>query len=221
MNEIVIILVLAVGLAVGVLATLLIDGRIWGQHLVTAVAENRRLQSKLRAAASRLSAAQTQITRLNKDLVQTTRQIEQLNQLSQSQKQSLAAAAAEKETIYSQFHALNEQLEKLRSEHQLTCRRLAVAAVELKHLQQDLDKTHDPSQQLVALQADKRILEAKVSDVEAKLEAAQRQLNAVGLKGKSQIEIVRGIGPTYARRLHEAGVHDLADLAQLTAGRVG
>jgi polyhydroxyalkanoate synthase len=46
------------------------------------------------------------------------------------------------------------------------------------------------------------------------------QLNAAGLKGKKQVEIVRGIGPTYARRLHEAGVHSLNDLAELTAERV-
>ena len=56
---------------------------------------------------------------------------------------------------------------------------------------------------------------------EARLEAARHQLNAAGLKGKSQIEIVRGIGPTYARRLHEAGIRDLSDLAEQTAERVG
>ncbi|MCP4422885.1 MAG: helix-hairpin-helix domain-containing protein, partial [Chloroflexi bacterium] len=47
------------------------------------------------------------------------------------------------------------------------------------------------------------------------------QLNAVGLKGKKQVEIVRGIGPAYARRLHEAGIHDLTHLAAQTAARVG
>ena len=221
MNELVNYLILAVGLAVGILATLVIDGRILGRHLTAAAAENRRLQSKLRAASNRLTAAQTRIVSLTHNLEETTSQIKELTRLSQSQQQELTAVTAEKETVYAQFHTLNEQLEKLRGEHQLTCRRLAVAAVELKHLQQDLDRTQDQSQQLIALQANKQILEAQVSDVKAKLDAAQHQLNAAGLKGKSQIEIVRGIGPTYARRLHEAGVHNLADLAQQTADLVG
>jgi len=221
MNELVDFLLLAVGLAVGILIALLIDGRILGQQLTAAANENRRLQSKRRAVASRLAAAQTQVARLTQDLQETTAQIEKLTQTSQTQARELTAVTAAKEVVYAQFHTLSDQLEKLRDEHQLTCRRLAVAAVELKHLQQDLDKTQEQSQQLIALQAEKQMLEARISDAKARLEAAQHQRNAAGLKGKSQIEIVRGIGPTYARRLHEAGVYNLTDLSRLTADRVG
>ncbi|MCP4423828.1 MAG: hypothetical protein GY803_04985, partial [Chloroflexi bacterium] len=220
MNDLMAALVLAIGLAAGVLLTLLIDGRILGERLETAAAQNRKLQQKTTATASRLAAAQSQISGLTQDLDKTTRQIEALTAQTQSQQQEIAAATAEKETVYAQFHELRAQLDKLRDEHQLACRRLAITAVELKYMRRDLDKAEDQSQRLIQLQTDKQLLEAKANDLHARLDAAQLQLNAVGLKGKKQVEIVRGIGPAYARRLHEAGIHDLTHLAAQTAARV-
>ena len=213
-------LLVAMGLAVGVLVTLIIDGRFWSKQVATAVAENRQLQQKVRSLTSRLAAAQTQVERLNDDLDETSRQIEALTNLSQTQREEIAAATAAKETITEQFHQLTAQLEKLRQEHDHACRRVAVADVELTHLRQDLAAAQDQSQQLVSLQADKQVLQSTMDEIQDRFAAAQHQLNAAGLKGKSQIEIVRGIGPTYARRLHEAGIDNLADLAEQTAERV-
>ncbi|MCB9443505.1 MAG: helix-hairpin-helix domain-containing protein, partial [Ardenticatenaceae bacterium] len=84
-----------------------------------------------------------------------------------------------------------------------------------------LAAAQDQTSQMVHLQADKQVLQSKMDEIQDRFAAAQHQLNAAGLKGKSQIEIVRGIGPTYARRLHEAGIRSLADLAEQTAERVG
>jgi predicted flap endonuclease-1-like 5' DNA nuclease len=214
-------LLVAVGLAVGVLVTLLVDGRFWGQQVSTAVNENRRLQQKVRSLTSRLAVAQAQVEQLTHDLDETTRQIAALTTLSQSQREEIAAATAAKETISEQFQRLTGQLENLREEHQQACRRVAVADVELTHLRQDLAAAQDQTQQLVRLQADKQVLQSRMDELQARFKSAQHQLNAAGLKGKSQVEIVRGIGPTYARRLHEAGVHSLADLAEQTAERIG
>ncbi len=221
MEDVVMALLLAVGLAAGVLLTLLIDGRILGQQVTAANTENRRLQQKIQAVNGRLTAAQAQIHNLNHDLDITAQQIEQLTAMSQSQRQELAAVGQERETAVAQTQELQRQLDILRDEHQLACRRLATAAVEIKYMRRDLAKADDQSQHLIQLQTGKQLLEARTNDLQARLDAAQLQLNAAGLKGKSQIEIVRGIGPTYARRLHEAGIHDLTDLAAQTAERVG
>lgn len=221
MENLVVFLFLAVGLAAGVLLTLIIDGRILGQQLAEAVTENRRLQQKIRSLSSRLAAAQTQVEQFSRDLAELSHQIGALTELSQAQREEIAAATAVKETISEQYHQLTDRLESLRSEHEQACRRVAVADVELAHLRQDLAAAQDQTQQLVRLQADKQLLQSKIDDMRARFESAQHQLNAAGLKGKSQIEIVRGIGPTYARRLHEAGIHNLAELAGQTAERVG
>jgi predicted flap endonuclease-1-like 5' DNA nuclease len=221
MNWVLWALLVAVGLAVGVLVTLVVDGRFWEQQVSTAVAENRRLQQKVRSLTSRLAVTQTQVEQLTRDLDETTNQIGALTELSQTQREEIAAATAAKETITEQFHQLTGQLEKLRDEHNQACRRLAVTDVEIAHLRQDVAAAEDQTQQLIRLQADKQVLQSRMDELAARFAAAQQQLNAAGLKGKSQIEIVRGIGPTYARRLHEAGVRSLADLAEQTAERVG
>ena len=83
MENLVISLLLVVGLALGVLVTLIIDGRFWSKQVATAVTENRQLQQKVRSLASRLAAAQTQVKRLGDDLDETSRQIEALTNLSQ------------------------------------------------------------------------------------------------------------------------------------------
>lgn len=220
MNWLLWALLVAVGLAVGVLVTLVVDGRFWGQQVSTAVAENRRLQQKVRSLTGRLAAAQTQIKQLNRDLDATTHQISALTELSQTQREKITAATAAKETITEQFHQLTGQLEKLREEHNQACRQLAVTDVEMTHLRQDLAAAEDQTQQLVRLQADKQVLQSRMDELAARFAAAQQQLNAAGLKGRNQIEIVRGIGPTYARRLHEAGIQNLADLAGQTPERV-
>lgn len=221
MEDVVMALLLAVGLAVGVLLTLLIDGRVLGQQLMTATTENQRLHQKLQAANGRLTVAKAQIQNLSHDLDSTTRQIEHLTIMSQSQRDELVAVGQEKETAVNRIQELHNQLNTLRDEHQTACRRLAIAAVELKYMRRDLDKAADHSQRLIQLQTDKQLLEAKTTDLSARLDAAQIQLNAAGLKGIKQVEIVRGIGPAYARRLHEAGIHNLTDLAAQTAERVG
>lgn len=214
-------MLVAVGLAAGVLVTLLVDGRYWGQQVATAVTENRRLQQKVLSLTGRLAAAKTQAEQLSHDLDETTNQIKALTERSQRQREEIAAATAAKETINEQYQQLTNRLDLLREEHSQACRRLAAADVELTHLRQDLTTAQDQSAQLIRLQADKQVLQSRLDDLQARFKSAQHQLNAAGLKGKSQVEIVRGIGPTYARRLHQAGIHSLADLAGQTVERVG
>jgi predicted flap endonuclease-1-like 5' DNA nuclease len=55
--------------------------------------------------------------------------------------------------------------------------------------------------------------ELQVSQLQEKLVNLQSQL---AMKGNQQLQIIRGIGPTYAKRLHEMGIHTFADLAQQT-----
>lgn len=221
MENLIFLLLLAIGLGLGVLVTLIVDGRILGQQLQTAVTENRRLQQKANSLTGRLAATKTQVEQLGHDLDETINQIKALTTLTQTQHGEIAAVTAVKETITEQFHQLTNQLDQLREEHNQACRRVAVSDVELTHLRQDLAAAQDQSAQLIRLQADKLLLQSRMDELQARFKSAQHQLNAAGLKGKSQVEIVRGIGPTYARRLHEAGIHSLADLAEETVERVG
>jgi predicted flap endonuclease-1-like 5' DNA nuclease len=220
MNWLLWVLLVAVGLAVGVLVTLIVDGRYLGGQLATAVAENHRLQQKVRSLTSRLAAAKTRVEQLGQDLDETTEQIEDLTQLSQSQQEDLTAVTTAKESLTEKIDQLTGQLEELRTEHEQASRRLAAADVELNHLREDLAAAEDKTAQLVSLEADKQVLQSRLDELQTRFKSAQRQLKSAGLKGKNQIEIVRGIGPTYASRLHEAGIHSLADLAEQSVERV-
>jgi predicted flap endonuclease-1-like 5' DNA nuclease len=213
-------LLVVVGLAVGVLVTLVVDGRFWGQQVSTAVNENHRLQQKVRSLTSRLAAAQTRVEQLGQDLDETANQIEALTQLSQSQREEITAVTTAKESLAEKFDQLTSQLEELRTEHEQANRRLAAADVELAHLREDLAAAEDKTAQLVNLEADKQVLQSRLDELQTRFKSAQHQLKFAGLKGKNQIEIVRGIGPTYASRLHEAGIHSLADLAEQSVERV-
>jgi predicted flap endonuclease-1-like 5' DNA nuclease len=220
MNWLLWVLLVAVGLAVGVLVTLIVDGRHLGEQLATAVDENRKLQQKVRSLTSRLAAAKSRVEQLGQDLDETAEQIEALTQLSQSQREELTAVTTAKESLTEKFDQLTSQLEGLRTEHEQASRRLAAADVELNHLREDLAAAEDKTAQLVSLEADKQVLQSRLDELQTRFESAQHQLKFAGLKGKNQVEIVRGIGPTYAGRLHEAGIHSLADLAEQTVERV-
>jgi predicted flap endonuclease-1-like 5' DNA nuclease len=56
--------------------------------------------------------------------------------------------------------------------------------------------------------------EAEIRNLNARLKEAKNQLVFLRLEGKQDLTLVRGIGPAYARRLHEANIKTLTDLAQ-------
>ena len=59
--------------------------------------------------------------------------------------------------------------------------------------------------------------ETHINQLQEKLSGLQNQL---ATSGNQQLQIIRGIGPTYARRLHEMGIHTFADVAKQTPERL-
>lgn len=58
-----------------------------------------------------------------------------------------------------------------------------------------------------------------IETVEKMAAAAREAAGAVQPEQQDSLETIQGIGPTYARRLNEAGIYTFADLAQLTPER--
>lgn len=239
------ILAVAVGIAAGVLATLVIDGRIWGKLVQKAWSDVHQFQKRLREMTSHLTASATQVHNLSNEVYSLTKRVEDVSADNQTHRHDLATAVAKKEVYATQYGRLTGQLDKLRAEHQVSQRRLMVAAVELKRLRQNHPQLLEPAQatqkadepmakavdepaaEKADEKADGKIGEAQTSGLQAELHEFQRARKAakttkpkvesqIDPETESQVEAVNGIGPTYARRLHESGIHSLADLAQQT-----
>ena len=84
-------------------------------------------------------------------------------------------------------------------------------------LQQELQQANAMQQQLVAAEEKLQAANAHVQKLQDTMEDVQTKMN---YSGKSELQLIRGIGPTYARRLNEFGIHSFADLADCNPEQV-
>ncbi|MCI0393627.1 MAG: helix-hairpin-helix domain-containing protein [Chloroflexi bacterium] len=245
------VLAFVVGLLAGIFLAMVIDGYTMGRRVQTAVSEKNLVQNKvqrlmmeLRDLEIKLAARQMMVQSLSQELVEKTRQVGQ--------------QSAEKQELQLNLNRVGNELEASQAENQQLCQRLAVADVEMKHRQQELEAAQKWLERADRLQSEKEALLARVNQAETQaadlngllrqltethslrqqLLAAEEKLKTAGVEtnslqtkvinlqkqldytGKNRLEIIRGIGPAYARRLNEAGVDTLADLAQMTPDQV-
>lgn len=203
-----------------------------------------------------LAAANQEIARLNHDLNLVNEHLDDLRSTVQSLQAELATAERENLLHQQTIERYESRLETVRLENQDICQRLAVADVEIRNLQKDLQtaaeweaKAAGVQNEKEAIQAQLTAAETEIGDVKSKLDGALQQVtetqylrkrlltadqnmkaahtqievlqgklaavqNTLSYTGKNQLQIIRGIGPAYARRLNEAGVSSLNDLAK-------
>ncbi len=67
-------------------------------------------------------------------------------------------------------------------------------------------------------------MQSRLQESEKQRETLQEKMTAVqhtlDYTGKNQLQLIQGIGPAYARRLNEAGILTLEDLAQCTPEQI-
>lgn len=181
-------LLAAVGLLAGALVVLIWDGRIW-QNLIRAHEQQRQRWQ----------------TRLN----ETERQLAQLHRQRHKLEQELAAAKQELTAVQSQKNRTSQELSHAQS-------RIQDMEAQLAGVLRQLGETQQLRQRLAEAEARIKESEPIKSQLAARLAAAQHQLKFTSKQGKKELQVIRGIGPTYARKLEEAGIVQLTDLAEQT-----
>ena len=116
---------------------------------------------------------------------------------------ALVALEAEKDTAVNQL----EQAELTSAEQSAKIAALSQQLGQVKLVQQQLTVTEE---KLQTADAHLQKLQTKMEDVQTKM----------SYSGKNQLQLIRGIGPTYARRLNEFGIQTLADLAECDEDQV-
>ena len=188
-----------------------------GEQIEQATAENQALQRQVEAAGTEISTLQGNLSRLDG-------YVQQLESQSQSLRQELKAASDDKHTLSQNLARLGNELDELRQENQALTHRLQAAEsrseelkAQVQSLLRQLGETQSLHKQLVAAEDNLRAAVAQVHTLQSKLSTVRQVLDYTG---KNQLQLIRGIGPAYARRLNEAGIHTLNDLARQSPERL-
>ncbi|MBE7530809.1 MAG: hypothetical protein HND44_19535 [Chloroflexi bacterium] len=211
------------------------------QQLDTAVAEIGQLQTRLRQTSDQLEDLQERARALQDKLLTTTAEKNLLqenngrleNQLdtahTENQQACQRVAVMEVELIHlrddlAAAQRWQEQVATLKTENEALVGQLNRAEIHINELQAQVAAA---AHQLT----DAQILGKKLVEMQARLQEAEKQTQTLQEKmtavqhtfdytGKNQLQLIRGIGPAYARRLNEAGVLTLEDLAKCAPEQV-
>lgn len=241
MDNLTIFLTLLVGGVVGVLLAVLVDTWYVRRWHSAVSAGREQLTERLRErtvalgrAEARLVEAETQLEALRQEKSSLLRRVENLDEqldAAKTEKQSLQqqTAVAEVEMKHVQADLAEAQegiarLETLEADKQALTLQLAVAEKRQESLQSEIARLTEQAAEANALreslkQAESRLQasESRLQKLGGALDHAQTQIKHTG---KDQLLIINGIGPTYARRLKDAGIVTVADLARQTPERL-
>lgn len=216
------------------------------------------LQEQVQQLQVLVQASQTQLQELEQKQAYTQQQLENTEERLEASEKEQQTAVAQNSLLQENVAHYQAQLDEIRNKNQALCQRIAVADVELRHLQQDLTEAQTWQYQAQTIKQENSTLvgqlnkmELQLHQLQADLEAAHQQANeaafvykklneaeaklvltekraqqlqekfssmqhAFDYTGKNQLQLIRGIGPAYARRLNESGINDLEDLADCT-----
>lgn len=182
------------------------EKRDWETRLETAVAENDNLRRRVEYLEEQLEVIRAE----KQDLLQRTAVAEvEMKHLqadfaeAQQDLAGIEALARDKQALITQLAAAEKGQEVLRGE----VARLVEQLADTLALRDSLNR------------AESRLetAEAQVQTMAGALDHAQTQIKHTG---KDQLLIINGIGPAFARRLKDAGIVTLADLARQTPERL-
>ncbi|MEM7333234.1 MAG: helix-hairpin-helix domain-containing protein [Chloroflexota bacterium] len=165
--------------------TAVADNEELGEDLTLLQDEITTLQTENQAAYQEIAANETQIQHL-------TDQVAKLEPLAQKAIQF----DAEKAALVEQIEKAEVRVSELKAMVSTMMGKLSVS--------DDAQKKVDEA-------------EAKLQQAESKITNLQKKLNQMEnhfeYTGKNQLQMIKGIGPTYAKRLNEAGINSFTDLS--------
>jgi len=173
------------------------------EKLVTAVTENNRLIGDVQLMEAEIFTLENKAEQLAQTLEQTQGRVADLEQRALVAETQLAAVETEKDNAQAQV----QQTELVNVEQN----------AEIATLQQKLQEAKAVQQQLLVAEEKLQTADAHIQKLQDTMEDVQTKMN---YSGKSELQLIRGIGPTYARRLNEFGIQSFADLADCNPEQV-
>jgi predicted flap endonuclease-1-like 5' DNA nuclease len=169
------------------------------EKLTTAVAENNRLLGDVQLMEAEFVTLEAQIEKSTQTKSMTA-EIEQKIIAAEAQ---LAALETEKDAAKAQL----DQVELANVEQK----------AQIEGLMKQLQDTEKLRQQLTVAHKKLQTADSHIETLQSKMDDVQTKMN---YSGKSQLQLIRGIGPTYGRRLNEFGIQTFADLAECDAEQI-
>lgn len=193
--------VFMIGLLVGWLIEWIVDWRFWrwGSHQGVEEEELEMAQEKIRQQENELAFDENKIRQLQ---TYQKKEREYWHHEFTAMTQELARAKA-------QINAL----QTARRHHRQMREMLASAKAEITALQHR--RQHDEVLQVKLASA-----EEQISGLQMELGTMSGRMTEILARPPEQLTDIKGIGPVFAHRLHKAGIHSFADLAQLTPERI-
>ncbi|VAW43075.1 hypothetical protein MNBD_CHLOROFLEXI01-3762, partial [hydrothermal vent metagenome] len=169
------------------------------ERLKTAVSENDRLLGDVQLTEGEIATLEAKVE-----------QMSQTEGMTADVEQKIIAAEAQLSALEAEKDAARMQLEQAE-----------LANVEqnakIESLLEQLQESEAVQQQLAVAHEKLETADSHIQTLQSKMEDVQTKMN---YSGKSQLQLIRGIGPAYARRLNEFGIQTFADLAECDAEQV-
>jgi predicted flap endonuclease-1-like 5' DNA nuclease len=169
------------------------------EKLAAANAENGRLIGDLQLLEAEIVLLEEKNDRLTNSL----QQIAELEQKLVHVEAQLEALEAEKDAAQAELH----QAELANAEQSAQVATLQQRLADAEAMRHKLSVTE---QKLQTTDSHLQTLQDKMENVQTKL----------SYSGKNELQLIKGIGPTYAKRLNEFGIYTFADLAECDAEQV-
>jgi predicted flap endonuclease-1-like 5' DNA nuclease/regulator of replication initiation timing len=173
------------------------------EKLEAALAENNQLVGDVQLMEAEIFTFEAKVEQLTRELQQIQEQVADLEQRALAAESQLAAVEAERDNAQVQL----QQAELVNAEQ-----KAGITA-----LQQKLQEAEATQQQLAVVEEKLQTADAHIQKLQDTVEDVQVKMN---YSGKSELQLIRGIGPTYARRLSEFGIQSFADLADCNPEQV-
>ncbi|MBK8899656.1 MAG: hypothetical protein IPM53_00610 [Anaerolineaceae bacterium] len=167
------------------------------EKLAASAAENNRLVGDTQLMEAEIAMLEVKVEQLSEALKEAECLHTDLEQKAATAEVQYSAVEAEKDLVLTQL----QEAELAAAEQNARIATLEKQLHEAESVRQELEGAK------VKLQtADKHIqrLQDTVEDAHAMM----------SYSGKNELELIRGIGPAYARRLNEFGIHSFSDLAK-------
>ncbi len=171
--------------------------------LATAVTENNRLVGDVQLMEAEIFTLESKVEQLTQAIEQARENVADLEQKALAAEAQLATVEAERDSAQVQL----QQAELVSVEQNAN----------IATLQQKLEEAEAVQQQLTVAEEKLQTADAHIQKLQDTMGDVQTKMN---YSGKSELQLIRGIGPTYARRLNEFGIQSFADLADCNPEQV-
>lgn len=171
--------------------------------LATSDAEVNRLLSETQLMEAEIAMQQNKVAELSTALQDVQHRSSELEQKASAAAVQYAALEAEKDLALTQL----QEAELAAAEQN----------AQIAALQQQLHDSATVSQELVAAKEKLQTADKHIQKLQDTVEDVQTKMN---YSGKNELQLIRGIGPAYARRLNDFGINSFSDLAKCQPDQV-